>query len=208
MSAPFYLSYAALWALVVFQTLVVIGLVKALHEYRSSGARPGDLAAPAADGGGLAGQPAPDFDVEDLRGRSVTNVMFPGRPTALLFVSPDCSSCAVTLQELEALQAKMEGRVIVICRSETHRCEALAANYGLELPVVADPDRVLSDLYRITAPPTAVLIAADGRIESYGHPMSADELQALIDRERGNGRSDAGAGDLAVVQHEPNGGAR
>lgn len=174
MSTPFYLSYVALWALVVFLALVVVGLVRALQDARLA---PVDAALPVSPEQELVDQPMPEFAVRDVDGEPITSKGLLGVPTALLFVSPDCSACAVTLHELDALKRRMSGNVVVVCRAVVDRCVSLAHHYDLSVPVVSDEDRHLSDLFRVTVPPMAVLIAADGTIESYGRPSSPDDLE-------------------------------
>lgn len=178
MSTPFLVSYALLWVLVVFQTLLVIGLVKALYERRDAGEAP-----TATESSEMAGKPLPAFEVEDVLGNRIASTALTKRDTALLFVSPDCTSCAVTLQELQALVGRMEGEVVVFCLSAADRCASLAHRYELSVPVVCDSERRIADMLHVSATPTAVLITAGGRIESYGHPMSAEDLETQI-RER------------------------
>jgi peroxiredoxin len=173
MTVVFVLSLAALWALVIFQTLVSIGLARAVYAAAESGT----LESGDAD---LSGHPAPAFAAEGLDGRTITNADLAGRPAALLFVSPDCSSCGVTLAELEALHSKVDGTVVVMCRSERDRCAELVKTYGLSVPVVVDADFELSRLFSVAGAPTAVLIGADGTIETYGRPMSPEDLQDSV----------------------------
>jgi peroxiredoxin len=165
----FYVSYAGLWILVAFQTLVLLGLTRALHAAR---------AAPAAAREGLRGQPVPSFSATTISGDRVDRDDLAG--AALLFVSPDCATCSVTLHEVEALQAKVGGRVIVVCRSSVDRCSQLAQTYELSLPVLADDDLALSRLFDVAAAPTAVLIDEDLRVQSYGQPMDPAEFEVLL----------------------------
>jgi peroxiredoxin len=179
MNLPFYLSYAALWALVVFETLVVIGLVKTHGRGHDVGYRePG----PA---GNLTGEKAPDFEAEDVSGSMIRGGLLLGRTSALLFVSPDCSTCTVTLLELEALKAKTDGNVVVFCRADRDTCTKLAHEYDLSVPVIPDPTHTISDLFRVTASPTAVIVTADGHIGSRGHPMSAEDVERFMTEQDG-----------------------
>jgi peroxiredoxin len=187
MSAPFYVSYVALWALVIFESLVGIGLVRALYKTREIGDE-GDNTDERTPG-----EPAPAFVAEDVFGVSISSHSFAGKPTALLFVSPDCSTCTVTLQELAALRSKTEGNVVVFCMGEHQRCVSLAEHYNLSAPVVCDHDRRFSDMFGIAVPPTAVLITADGLIDTYGHPGSTDRLSDLIAVTHVNGRLESAA---------------
>jgi len=174
MSTPFYLSYAALWILVILQSLILLGLVRMVAQLQQGG-----VAGGSRDGGMTSGQAAPPFSTMDLSGAPIDSTRFAGRLTALLFVSPTCSSCTTTLHELNALRDKANGNVIVICRAAHDDCMRLAEVHQLNLPVVADEDEHISQLYGITAVPTAVLINAHHQIQSYGQPERED-LEAVF----------------------------
>ncbi len=166
MSTPFYLSYAALWILVLLQSLILLGLVRLVAQLQQDG-----VAAGSRDGGMTPGQAAPAFSTVDLAGAPIASMSFTGRLTALLFVSPTCPACTTTLHALHALRDKANGNVIVICRAERDECIRLAAAHQLTMPVVADDDDHISRLYGISSVPTAVLINAHHQIQSYGQPM-------------------------------------
>lgn len=118
MTAPFYVSYAALWALVVFQTLVLLGLVRG---YARRTELP-SVTHPLPFDDHLTGQRVPEFSAHDVSGAPVDESSVIGQRTALLFVAPDCPTCSTTLGELEALQEKVEGRVIIVCRATEGDC--------------------------------------------------------------------------------------
>jgi peroxiredoxin len=182
MSAPFYLSYGALWLLVVVLTLIVLGLVHAMYSRadEEEGGEPLNR-----DTVRLAGSTVPDFTAVDLSGNRIDKTNLVGSRTALLFVSANCSTCAPTLRELEALKSKMNGSVIVFCHGERESCGALVEAYSLTSPVVVDDDNSISELFGVRVTPTAVLIGADGRIESYGYPLHPAEFEKLLASQNG-----------------------
>lgn len=169
MSTPFYITYVALWILVIFQSLILLGLVRMIAQLQQSN----------NSSGMMAGQEAPAFSVVDLAGRSISTKNFAGHLTALLFVSPTCPSCMTTLAELEAVNHKAQGNVIVICRAGRIDCAQFIEQYQLKIPVVADEDEQISRLYHISSVPTAVLINAQNRIQSYGQPLR-ENLEQVI----------------------------
>lgn len=175
MSLPFVSSYVALWALVILQGLVLLALVRMVHELRNNAA--------SFNVGGqstAALEPAPPFQAMALDGTRVTSEDFPGRLTALLFVSPTCPSCTTTLHEMRALHFKAQGNVVVICRASRYDSMRLAQAHKLDgLPVIADEDDSLSRLYRITTVPVAVLINGSGKVQSYGYPLREEMEQAF-----------------------------
>ncbi|HEX6864592.1 MAG TPA: redoxin domain-containing protein [Thermoanaerobaculia bacterium] len=175
MSLPFLSSYVALWVLVILQGLVLLALVRMVHELRNNAA--------SFNVGGqstAALKPAPPFQATALDGTRVTSEDFPGRLTALLFVSPTCTSCTTTLHEMRALHFKAQGNVVVICRASRYDSMRLAQAHKLDgLPVIADEDDSLSRLYRVTTVPMAVLINGSGKIQSYGYPLREEMEQAF-----------------------------
>lgn len=178
MSALFYVSYAVLWILVAFQSLVLLGLVRTVYRLQGSGAV---LNPSVVDGNGaLRGREAPDFTSSDVFGSLVVSQDFENRLRALLFVSPDCPACSLTLSEMEALQMKAEGSVLVVCRADRDDCRQLAEAYELSGPVLVDEDHEVSQLFGISSVPAAVLINERNRIQSYGQPMRGGELDELL----------------------------
>ena len=176
-SLPIALSQAALWILVILQGLVLLGLVRVVHQLQQNAAL---AALPLPKGEQLAGQRAPEFTAVDVFGVPVGSDDLSGHQTAMLFVSPKCSSCVVTLEELEALQRKTDGNVLVVCLAGTEECRRMAHEYSLTVPVLADPEEELSKRYDISAPPTAVLISEGGHVLRYGHPEREEDLERLL----------------------------
>lgn len=173
MSTAMYIAFAALWVLVLFQTMVLLGLTRALHGLQQSDAVGSEPA-------GLTGQPVPDFTARAITGEIIDREYLIGHETALLFVSPDCGTCSVTLSELDALHWKADGKLVVFCRSTTDRCSQLADTYRLDVPLVVDEDLDFSRLLAVAGAPTAVLIGADGRVQRYGQPMTGDDLNEMV----------------------------
>jgi peroxiredoxin len=172
-SAAFYIAFGALSAVVIFHTLVLLGLTRALHNIQQS--EPVD-----SEPTGLTGQQVPDFTARALTGEIIDREYLVGHETALLFVSPDCGTCSVTLSELDALNLKTNGRTVVFCRSTSDRCSQLADTYRLNVPVVVDDELDFSGLFAVAGAPTAVLIGADGQVLRYGQPMSGDDLHEMV----------------------------
>ena len=164
MSSFFYVSYAGLWVLVLFQSLVLVGLVRAV----GSSARA--AIAPPTASTLMLNRTAPTFEAVDVLGEPAGSVEFAGRRTALLFVSRGCPACTLTLEEMSALKAKAGDSVVVICQSSREECLDLVQEHELDVPVIAAEDLEISRRFEIGPVPMAVLIGRDGRIRSYGHP--------------------------------------
>jgi peroxiredoxin len=178
MSVPFLISYGALWVLVVLQGLVLLGLARTVYRLQAGGVALAEL--PSIDAGPTVGRPAPRFTAEDVFGKPFDSADFAGQTTAVLFVSPDCSTCTVTLEEMDALVSKVHGNVIVVCRSGRKECKRLVTRYGLTQPVVMDEQLEISKLFEIASVPTAILIDASNTIRQYGNPGRDDELEEML----------------------------
>jgi methylamine dehydrogenase accessory protein MauD len=176
MTAPFYLSYAVLWALVILLSFVLLGLVRAVYRLQHE-AQAGSL---ARTNGHMRGRQAPAFSGIGVSGEQIQSSDFAGRLTGLLFVGPDCGACEMTLNDLDALKTKTQQNLVVVCRGEQDECNDLSDSYRLTSEVVVDRDLAISDLFEITSVPTAVLIGEDGRIRSYGHPLGRGSMENLL----------------------------
>jgi peroxiredoxin len=178
MSAIFYISYALVWALMVFQSVVLLGVVKTVYRTRADDPVSGAL---IRSDGALVGHPVPSFTAVDVDGRIINESSLPPSLNALLFVTPDCVTCVASLEEVDALREKVNGNLIVVCRGGANECRDLLETYGLdEIPVIVDNDRELSEAFDVHVTPTAVLIGANGRISTYGHPMDKDDFARLL----------------------------
>jgi len=180
-SAPFVLSYVVLYVIVILQGILLLGAVRAIHELRRGHVAPEATEEP--DGERLLNQEVPSFTAVDVSGITVGTEQLRGRSSVVLFVSPNCPSCMLTLDELNAVSAKSNGNVLVVCGADAEDCRALARDYDLTAPVVADEGATLKKLLDVTSTPTAVLLNAGNRIVSYGHPVRGEELEEMMGQE-------------------------
>ncbi len=93
-SIPFILSYGALWLLVIFQSLVLLGLVRMVYQIQQASPT---LSRRGPDSRLKTGERAPEFTALDLLGSPVRSADYSGRLRALLFVSAGCRACSLTL---------------------------------------------------------------------------------------------------------------
>lgn len=191
MSPGLYIAFGLLWVLVIFHTLILLGLTRAMSRMQATGEHE------AADDGGMHGKPLPAFSEVALSGETVDNESIAGRLTALLFVSPECSTCSVTLDELQALSVKTSGSIVLFCRSDRRRCRELADTYRIRLPVIVDADLELSRRFGVAGTPTAILVGPDGKVQTYGQPMSGEDLQSALSS------ADGDAAPVTVGEFEP-----
>jgi peroxiredoxin/uncharacterized membrane protein YphA (DoxX/SURF4 family) len=115
------------------------------------------------------GAPAPGFSLPSADGAAVSlaALLGRGRPVALVFVGPDCSSCTELLPDLARWQTTLAERITIalLTRGSVRESRAMAERYGLESVLVQEEGEV-SKTYRARATPSVVIVAPDGRIAS------------------------------------------
>lgn len=171
MSTALILSYVALWVLVILLSLVLLGVVRLVHQLQQEN---------KGEGRSRIGRKAPKFQAVDLAGARVGTESFAGQLRALLFISPSCQSCTASLDEIALLKGKAEGNVIVICQANRAECADMAARFDLDGHVVADESGRIGKRFEVSAHPTAVLLDEDDRIQSYGAPLRKDQSEDIV----------------------------
>jgi peroxiredoxin len=165
-------SLLVLWLMAIIHSLLILGLVRGLRQLQ--------LGVTGGEARLRTGALAPEFAGVDLQGKPIDKAQLLERETALLFVSPGCPSCTATMYEMEALDFKTQGGVVVICRGSVEEAELLAQTHPLEVRIVPDPDDKIARAFGISASPTAVLIDGDFRIRSYGQPLRGEDIADLL----------------------------
>jgi hypothetical protein len=194
MSEILIVSYVALWVLVVLQALILLGLTRAFAEMRGIGEKPS-----------LTGRPVPRFSALDLAGNVISSETISGSPATLLFVSPTCASCRVTLGELRGISSDSSRDLFVVCTGSEDACRELADDYGPIRPVLLDADGELRLKFGVTGTPMAVRIGTTGVIQSYGEPVRGEELAEMLASSAANSSEKQQIGDKeALVRDLPN----
>lgn len=166
MSAPVFASYLLLWGLVLAQTLILLGMTRAFARSQ----RHSELVAPPSTVSSERAPLAPSFRATDVFGTWIDTADYVGKLFAVLFVSPTCPGCTVTLEELGALRGKAKGSVIVICQGTREACGSIAAEFKRVVPVIADPALRISASFEVDSVPVAFIIDEHYRLQSHGEP--------------------------------------
>lgn len=125
------------------------------------------------------GDPAPSVRLLDADGRLVDLADYHGRPTAVLFFSPDCPHARQLLAPIAAWEADPPlgaPSLLVVTRGSWSDNRDL----GFRAPVVLDASFVVAAAFGSASTPSAVLIDADGIIAS-GVARGTRAVQALLD---------------------------
>lgn len=122
------------------------------------------------------GSAAPAFALQDASGRfhTLDDLLVPGLPVVLAFSDPECADCADLPVRLARLQERLHGELAIALVTR-----GVPADEAFE-PTLYQEEIEVARAYGVTAVPTALVIAPDGRIA--GEPAvgeaAIDELLA------------------------------
>ena len=123
-------------------------------------------AAPRPPAGLKIGEPAPDFGLPDLKGKTVKLSDFRGNPTLVLFWRPSCGFCERMLPNLKAWEKNARNGAPKLLVVSTDGVEANKA-MGLRSPVVLEQSGMsVGGKFGAGGTPMAVLVDAEGKIAS------------------------------------------
>jgi peroxiredoxin/uncharacterized membrane protein YphA (DoxX/SURF4 family) len=122
--------------------------------------------APRPSPGLKIGEPAPDFSLPDLAGKTVKLSDFRGSPTLVLFWRPSCGFCARMLPDLKASETNARNgapKLLVVSTDSIADNQAM----GLRSPVLIEPPGMsVGRQFGANGTPMAVLVDAEGKIAS------------------------------------------
>ena len=117
------------------------------------------------------GEPAPDFQLQDLDGQTISLSDFRGRPVLLNFWATGCIPCRSEMSYIQEIYQQHSDTsssslvVLTINPGESHSTvEEFMDFYHLSLPVLFDTKGVVWQGYNIQYIPTTFLIYPDGTI--------------------------------------------
>ena len=164
--------------------------VAALAFVLASGPPPPAGSAPTRVGAHpLVGQPAPDFALTTLDGRSVSLASFRGRPVVVNFWASYCEPCKEEFPLFRAARERHAGsglEILGVIKSDDDvtAARAFAEAQRATWPLLPDPGGETTDTYRVAALPLTFYVGRDGTIRavSFGPPPSGvlDEQLAKI----------------------------
>lgn len=158
--------------LVLFETILLLLLLRALGELRQQG----KLTSSASRQVVSIGDQAPDFTASDSDGNTLRLEDLCGRPVLLAFVSPSCPACAGTIDAFNTLlQEKPEMSQLIVGGPNMRQNRDYALEHQARMPLWTAPPRVPLELYGIPGVPFVfvldddLIVRAGGTVNEYAH---------------------------------------
>jgi peroxiredoxin len=138
------------------------------------------------DSSPIIGNPAPDFELGDLEGKSTRLSDLHGKIVLLNFWATWCLPCRSEMPVLEERLAANSSKLEVLAINFDEPPETVSgfvSELGLNLKVLLDPGGLVQDLYRVRGYPTTYLVDSDGivRIQHIGL-MTERQLDGYLAR--------------------------
>jgi methylamine dehydrogenase accessory protein MauD len=176
MPTPFYVSYIALWLLLIVQGVLL------LLVYRHFGLMAMGTAEGVQRDGLAVGEAAPSISGVTAKGEDLQWAPEPGMIHLLLFAAPGCQPCERVLPSVVTMAAASPAiGVAAIVPGRREDAMRLVEEFDLPFVCLAEDGSGAFDLYRVRVTPFGFVIGADGRILSKGLCSDPARLRGLFE---------------------------
>jgi peroxiredoxin len=133
------------------------------------------------------GKPAPDFTLNDTRGRTVSLAAYKGHPVIVNFWATDCEPCKLEMPWFEQLQEKYKSQGLVILGVDQDqglaqkKVATAARKLGISYPILLPDDAIAKKYGGVDYLPETFYVGRNGHvlIQTAGAPTK-DEIEANI----------------------------
>ena len=182
MSSALVISNIILWVIVIALALVVLALARQvgiLHE------RVAPAGALQPTSGPKVGELTEAMSIADINGHAVTvgGPSARGMNTLVMFISPTCPVCKSLVPTAKSLAKSERNRLELVFASDGDKLEQHQA-YARDLKLETFPyvlSQKLGMNFEVSKLPFAVLIGADGTLQSKGLVNTREHLESLIE---------------------------
>jgi len=144
----------------------------------------------SASSGARVGERAPDFQLQNLDGQTISLSDLRGEAVLINFWAIRCPPCREEMPYLEQIYEGWSGKplslaVLAINIGESHSTvESFMQKYNLSLPVLLDTRQVVAQKYYIARIPTTFFIDKNGIIQGkkIGAFRSKEEIEGYLGR--------------------------
>lgn len=139
------------------------------------------------------GTPAPDFELEDVTGRTVRLSDYRGKVVFLNFWATWCPPCRAEMPEIQQLVDKEIPDLVVLGvntddPATPSEVNAFMERNGFTWRVPYDAGGPVARIYRVVYLPTSYFIGPDGIVRAkYIGPMSLPVMESYVERARNGG---------------------
>ncbi len=134
------------------------------------------------------GEPAPNFTLESLDGKSIKLSELKGKPVFLDFWATWCGPCRRALPHTQAFSEKYKDKAHIFAvnvREQKETVQAFMERNKYTFPVLMDTDGAVASAYGVRGIPHFVLIDAKGNVQlikvGYGAGVEK-ELESVLQR--------------------------
>ena len=115
------------------------------------------------------GKPAPDFQLQNLDGQSITLSKLKDKPVLINFWATWCRPCVSEMPYIQEIYEEWSGKGLIVLAinmgESSSKVEQFLQDHNLSLPVLLDTKQVVARRYNIRGIPTTFFIDKDGIIQ-------------------------------------------
>jgi len=115
------------------------------------------------------GKAAPDFELQNLDGQSISLSSLKGKPVLINFWAIRCPPCVSEMPYIQEIYEEWSGKGLMVLAinigESSSEVEGFLQNHNLSLPVLLDTRAVVAQKYNIRWIPTTFFIDNDGIIQ-------------------------------------------
>jgi peroxiredoxin len=135
---------------------------------------------------GLAGSPAPVFDLLDDRGAAASLAGYRGKVVVMNLWASWCPPCRAEMPDLQRLYARYERRGVVVVGvnegESAQRAAAFAQSLQIRFPIWIDDQQRYGRIYAALGLPTTVVVGRDGTVvHGYDGALTYSQMQSAVE---------------------------
>ncbi len=115
------------------------------------------------------GKAAPDFELQNLDGQSISLSDLKGKPVLINFWATWCGPCVSEMPYIQEIYGEWSGKGLMVLAinmgESSSKVEQFLQDHNLSLPVLLDTKQVVARRYNIRGIPTTFFIDKDGTIQ-------------------------------------------
>ena len=115
------------------------------------------------------GKAAPDFELQNLDGQSISLSDLKGKPVLVNFWATRCPPCVSEMPYIQEIYDEWSGKGLILLAinigESSSKVEQFLQDHNLSLPVLLDTGKVVARRYNIRGIPTTFFIDKDGIIQ-------------------------------------------